>query len=92
MAARFMKNKLTLLVFTGQNDTAQVLIYSLKTDFLLPIFSVYSLDGIVVFSLLVICTCAYMKRVPRLKSFFLTEKKGFFGIFYKGQYSMHHKY
>jgi hypothetical protein len=92
MAARFMKTKLTLLVITGQNDTAQVLIYSLKTDFLLPIFSVYSLDGIVVFSLLIICTCAYMKRVPRLKSFFLSEKKGFFGIFYKGQYPMHHKY
>lgn len=47
----------------------------------------YSLDGIVVFSLLVICTCAYMKRVPRLKGFFLSEKKGFFGVFYKGQSS-----
>ena len=45
--------------------------------------NVYSLDGIVVFSLLVICTCAYMKRVPRLKNFFLSEKKGFFGIFHK---------
>ncbi|XP_046854309.1 protein kish-B-like [Xenia sp. Carnegie-2017] len=43
----------------------------------------YSVDGLVVFSLLVICTCSYMKRVPRLKSFFLTEKKGFFGVFYK---------
>ena len=57
----------------------------LSSYIFLKYFSVYSLDGIVVFSLLVICTCAYMKRVPRLKSFFLSEKKGFFGVFYKGQ-------
>ena len=45
---------------------------------------VYSFDGIVVFGLLVICTCAYMCRVPRLKQWLLSEKKGFLGIFYKG--------
>ncbi|XP_041347697.1 protein kish-B-like [Gigantopelta aegis] len=43
----------------------------------------YSFDGLLVFSLLVICTCAYMRRVPRLKQWFLTEKKGFLGVFYK---------
>uniref|UniRef100_A0A8W8LKW4 Protein kish n=1 Tax=Magallana gigas TaxID=29159 RepID=A0A8W8LKW4_MAGGI len=43
----------------------------------------YSFEGIIVFSLLVICTCAYMRRVPRLKQWFLSEKKGFFGVFYK---------
>ncbi|CAI9730173.1 Hypothetical predicted protein [Octopus vulgaris] len=45
--------------------------------------NVYSFDGLLVFGLLVICTCAYMSRVPRLKNWFLSEKKGVFGIFYK---------
>ena len=48
------------------------------------IFSVYSLDGVLALALLVVCTCAYITKVPRLKSFFLSEKKGFFGVFYKG--------
>jgi hypothetical protein len=48
------------------------------------IISAYSFEGILVFSLLVICTCAYMRRVPRLKQWFLSEKKGFLGMFYKG--------
>ena len=43
----------------------------------------YSFDGIVVLGLLLICTCAYVRRVPKLKQFFLTEKKGLWGIFYK---------
>ena len=47
---------------------------------------VYSFDGLIVFGLLVICTCAYMSRVPRLKQWLLSEKKGFFGIFYKGKF------
>lgn len=47
--------------------------------------SAYSFEGVLVFSLLVICTCAYMRRVPRLKQWFLSEKKGFFGVFYKGE-------
>ncbi|CAH3114249.1 unnamed protein product [Pocillopora meandrina] len=45
--------------------------------------NVYSFDGVLVLALLIICTCAYITRVPRLKSFFLSEKKGFFGVFYK---------
>ncbi|KAJ8047301.1 Protein kish-B [Holothuria leucospilota] len=45
--------------------------------------NVYSFDGLLIFALLVICTCAYMRRVPRLKQWFLSEKKGFLGIFYK---------
>lgn len=49
------------------------------------IFQVYSLDGLLVLALLVVCTCAYITKVPRLKSFFLSEKKGFFGVFYKGK-------
>ncbi|EDO49814.1 predicted protein, partial [Nematostella vectensis] len=44
---------------------------------------VYSFDGLLAFALLIICTCAYIRKVPRLKSFFLSEKKGFFGVFYK---------
>ncbi|KAL4225825.1 hypothetical protein ACF0H5_013814 [Mactra antiquata] len=43
----------------------------------------YSFDGMLIFSILVICTCAYMRRVPRLKQWFLSEKKGFLGVFYK---------
>ena len=46
--------------------------------------TVYSFDGIVVFVLLAVCTCAYMRRVPTLKAYFLSDKKGFFGTFYKG--------
>uniref|UniRef100_A0A2K6W4W0 Protein kish n=1 Tax=Onchocerca volvulus TaxID=6282 RepID=A0A2K6W4W0_ONCVO len=43
----------------------------------------YSFDGAVIVGLLLICTCAYLKRVPRINSWLLSEKKGFFGIFYK---------
>jgi len=45
--------------------------------------NVYSFDGILIFSLLLICTSAYLKRVPRLKQWMFSEKKGFLGIFYK---------
>lgn len=45
--------------------------------------NVYSFDGILIFSLLVICTCAYMRRIPRLKQWLLSEKKGAMGVFYK---------
>ncbi|KAF6038341.1 TMEM167B [Bugula neritina] len=43
----------------------------------------YSFDGLVVFALMFISTCAYIKKVPRLKSWILSEKKGFMGVFYK---------
>ncbi|KAH9507475.1 hypothetical protein Btru_058191 [Bulinus truncatus] len=43
----------------------------------------YSFEGLVILSLLIICTCAYMRRVPRLKQWFLSERKGFLGVFYK---------
>lgn len=45
--------------------------------------NVYSFDGIVVFGLLFICTCAYLKKVPRLNTWLLSEKKGVWGVFYK---------
>ncbi|XP_072521737.1 protein kish-B [Salminus brasiliensis] len=45
--------------------------------------NVYSFDGILVFGLLFICTCAYLKKVPRLNSWLLSEKKGVWGVFYK---------
>lgn len=57
-------------------------------NFIYFYLAAYSFEGIIVFSLLVICTCAYMRRVPRLKQWFLSEKKGFFGVFYKGECSM----
>ncbi|KAI4890174.1 hypothetical protein NFI96_033026 [Prochilodus magdalenae] len=48
--------------------------------------NVYSFDGILVFGLLFICTCAYLKKVPRLNSWLLSEKKGVWGVFYKVHY------
>ncbi|XP_029288567.1 protein kish-B [Cottoperca gobio] len=45
--------------------------------------NVYSLDGILVFGLLFICTCAYLKKVPRINNWLLSEKKGVWGVFYK---------
>lgn len=45
---------------------------------------VYSFDGILVFGLLFVCTCAYFKKVPRLNNWLLSEKKGVWGVFYKG--------
>ncbi|KJH45974.1 hypothetical protein DICVIV_07982 [Dictyocaulus viviparus] len=43
----------------------------------------YSLDGLAAVILLVICSCAYLKRVPRVSTWLLSEKKGFLGVFYK---------
>ncbi|XP_042320234.1 protein kish-B [Sceloporus undulatus] len=45
--------------------------------------AVYSLDGLLVFGLLFICTCAYFRKVPRLKVWLLSEKRGVWGVFYK---------
>ncbi|CAL8356895.1 unnamed protein product [Boreogadus saida] len=45
--------------------------------------NVYSFDGILVFGLVFICTCAYLKKVPRINSWLLSEKKGVWGVFYK---------
>ena len=47
----------------------------------------YSFEGIIIFVLLTICTCGYMRRVPKLREWFFSEKKGFAGIFYKGVFS-----
>lgn len=48
-------------------------------------FVAYSLDGLLIFGLLLVCSCAYVRQVPKLKQWFLSEKKGFFGILYKGK-------
>lgn len=45
--------------------------------------NVYSFDGLLVFGLLFICTCAYLKKVPRVKGWLLAEKRGVWGVFYK---------
>ncbi|XP_068774144.1 protein kish-B [Struthio camelus] len=45
--------------------------------------NVYSLDGLLVFGLLFVCTCAYLRKVPRLKAWLLSEKRGVWGVFYK---------
>ncbi|KAK1152279.1 protein kish-B [Acipenser oxyrinchus oxyrinchus] len=45
--------------------------------------NVYSFDGILIFGLLFVCTCAYLKKVPKLKNWLLSEKKGIWGVFYK---------
>ncbi|XP_075766675.1 protein kish-B [Pelodiscus sinensis] len=43
----------------------------------------YSLDGVLVLGLLFVCTCAYLRKVPRLKAWLLSEKRGVWGVFYK---------
>ncbi|GMR37668.1 hypothetical protein PMAYCL1PPCAC_07863 [Pristionchus mayeri] len=43
----------------------------------------YSFDGLIVVALLLICSCAYLKRIPRINQLLLSEKKGLFGVFYK---------
>uniref|UniRef100_A0A8V1A1M9 Protein kish-B n=1 Tax=Gallus gallus TaxID=9031 RepID=A0A8V1A1M9_CHICK len=44
---------------------------------------VYSLDGLLVFGLLLVCTCAYLRKVPRLRAWLLSEKRGLWGVGYK---------
>jgi len=44
----------------------------------------YSFDGLLVVCLLVVCSCAYLKKVPRINSWLFNEKKGIWGVFYKG--------
>ncbi|VDM30892.1 unnamed protein product [Hydatigera taeniaeformis] len=45
--------------------------------------SAYSLDGVLTVGLLLICTCAYMRRVTKLRNWLFSENKGFWGILYK---------
>ncbi|XP_037659862.1 protein kish-B-like [Choloepus didactylus] len=45
--------------------------------------NMYSLNGIPVFGLRFVCTCAYFKTVPSLKTWLLSEKKGVWHVFYK---------
>ncbi|PAA55286.1 hypothetical protein BOX15_Mlig006462g2, partial [Macrostomum lignano] len=45
--------------------------------------NIYSFDGVLVAMLLFICTCAYMKRVPKLKDWCFTDKSGIWGVLYK---------
>ncbi|PAA56969.1 hypothetical protein BOX15_Mlig029823g1 [Macrostomum lignano] len=44
----------------------------------------YSFDGALVMSLLFVCTCAYLRRVPRLRQWCFSEKSGLWGVLYKG--------
>ena len=51
----------------------------------LPVVNaVYSFDGLVIFGLLFICSCAYLRGVPRIKQWLFSEKRGMLGPFYKG--------
>ncbi len=50
---------------------------------------VFHMEGLAVAVLLLICSCAYMKRVPRLRELLLSEKRGVFGALYKGVYPLH---
>ncbi|KRY42544.1 Protein kish-B [Trichinella spiralis] len=45
--------------------------------------NVYSYDGAFVVILLVVCTCAYFRRIPRLKKWFFSDKSGIWGVCYK---------
>ncbi|CAN8200002.1 unnamed protein product [Coccothraustes coccothraustes] len=44
---------------------------------------VYSLDGLLVFGLLLVCTCAYLRKVPRLRTWLLSERRGIWGVCHK---------
>ena len=45
--------------------------------------NIYSFPGMCAAILLVICSCAYMRRVPQLRKLFLSEKRGAMGTLYK---------
>ncbi|XP_039941505.1 protein kish-B isoform X1 [Hirundo rustica] len=45
--------------------------------------NVYSLDGLLVFGLLLVCTCAYLRKVPRLRTLLLSERRGIWGVCHK---------
>ncbi|NXW78315.1 KISHB protein, partial [Hirundo rustica] len=45
--------------------------------------AVYSLDGLLVFGLLLVCTCAYLRKVPRLRTLLLSERRGIWGVCHK---------
>uniref|UniRef100_A0A803VXC8 Protein kish-B n=1 Tax=Ficedula albicollis TaxID=59894 RepID=A0A803VXC8_FICAL len=45
----------------------------------------YSLDGLLVFGLLLVCTCAYLRKVPRLRTWLLSERRGVWGVCHKGE-------
>ena len=46
--------------------------------------SAYSLEGFLVLLVLFVCSCAYISRIPRLRTWMLSDRKGFFGLFRKG--------
>ena len=58
-------------------------LYVISPEFNQIMTNVYSFDGLIVLGLLVICTCAYLRSVPRLKKLLFSEKKGFLGALYK---------
>ena len=43
----------------------------------------WQFDGFLIFSVLMICTCSYLVRIPKVKNIILAEKHGFRGTFYK---------
>ena len=45
--------------------------------------NIFSLPGLISAGLLLTCSCAYIRRSPALRNFFLTEKKGGRGTPYK---------
>ena len=44
----------------------------------------YGFEGMCVLVLLIICSAAYLRRVPRIRKALFTEKTGVWGVFYKG--------
>ncbi|XP_070604965.1 protein kish-B [Erythrolamprus reginae] len=45
--------------------------------------NVYSLDGLLVFGLLFVCTCALFPEGASPENWLLSEKRGIWGVFYK---------
>lgn len=44
----------------------------------------YCVEGMISFTLLFVCSCAYVRRVPRLRAIVDKTTKGPAGIIYKG--------
>ena len=48
--------------------------------------NIYCSEGLITAALLVICTSAYLSRVPRLKAWLFSQKRGGYkGVLYKAQ-------
>jgi len=83
MLLKINSNNTTLKVFPSLR-----LGYALTTlnlfFFFIIMVNAYSMEGMFIICLLFCCSLAYIRKVPRLKQIFLSERRGTWGAFYKG--------